>query len=304
MHVLSADPFTTPEMAEIFEQADDFQKRLQNREGKREIYSTHIGEQIGSIFYEPSTRTKGSFEIAAMKLGMGVFQTENAGEFSSISKGETIEDSVRVLGSYGLAAIVMRTKEEGLVARAASASPVPVINGGDGKGEHPTQALLDAYTIRNEFDRLDGLKVVMGGDLSRGRTVKSLSRLLAKYPNNEITYVSIPELQIDAHTKSVLDAHDTPHHETSDMYEALHEADVVYWTRLQTERSLKGLPEDLEEILEAMKKDSIIMHPLPRIGEIKKEVDADPRARYFQQAENGLYVRMALLDRAVSSKQG
>jgi aspartate carbamoyltransferase catalytic subunit len=305
-HVLDAKQFHPEEMNEIFELADEFKARIQTRESRRELASTHIGEQIGSIFYEPSTRTKGSFEIAALKLGMGIFQTENAGEFSSIAKGETIEDTVRVLGSYGLAAIVLRTKEEGLASQAAAVSPVPIINGGDGKGEHPTQALLDAYTIGKRFDRLGGLKIVMGGDLANGRTVRSLSQVLAKYPGNHITYVSMPELQIGEDIKTVLTDRGTTFDETTDMYEPLHDADVVYWTRLQEERleDPGAIPEGGFVIdrtaLEVMSKDAILMHPLPRKGEVTTDVDRDPRAMYIEpQSPNGLYIRMALLDRTV-----
>lgn len=310
MHVLDAKQFNPEVMGEIFELADSFKQKLKSDPGRKELAGQHVGEQIGSIFYAPSTRTKASFELAAYKLGMGVFETEHAGEFSSLSKGETIEDTVRVLGSYGLAAIVFRTKEEGLVAKAASASPVPVINGGDGSGEHPTQSLLDAYTIKDELGKLDGLKIVMGGDLKRGRTVRSLSQVLAKYSGNHITYVSVPELQIGEDIKTALDDNGTSYEETTDMYEPLHDADVVYWTRMQTERpdgqseaSYSMPPEDFvidRTALEAMNENAVIMHPLPRVGEITTEVDSDPRARYFDQAENGLYIRMALLDRAVS----
>lgn len=307
MHVLAANQFSPPEMDSIFKQADEMRFECQETEGRRKLAGTHIGEQICSTFYEPSTRTKASFELAAIKLGMGIFETENAGEFSSISKGETIEDTVRVLSSYGVSAIVLRTKEEGAAARAASASPVPVINAGDGKGEHPTQSLLDAYTIQHELGRLSGLRIVMGGDLKNGRTIRSLSQVLAKYPDNHITYVSMPELQIGDDIKTLLDDHATSYDETSDMYDALHNADVVYWTRLQKERlenpeAIPGGGFVIDKVaLEAMSKDAIIMHPLPRIDEIATEVDDDPRAKYFIQAENGLYIRMALLDRAVQS---
>jgi aspartate carbamoyltransferase catalytic subunit len=336
MHVLTANQFNQQELGSIFERADYFKEQVHSAEGRRSLFTLHQGEQIASIFYEPSTRTKASFELAALKLGMGVFETEHAGSFSSISKGETIEDTVRVLGSYGLSAIVLRTNKEGMAARAASASEVPVINGGDGKGEHPTQSLLDAYTIHDVLGRLDGLKVVMGGDLRRGRTVRSLSQLLAKYPGNKITFVSIPALQIGDDIKTHLDSQGVEYDETTEMYDPLHDADVVYWTRLQRERKkeqdepgseadgqdepdgeaeldrqaeeqLRALPEGSYDIgaaaLQALSDNAIIMHPLPRVGEIHRDVDDDPRAKYFEQAENGLYVRMALLDRAANLRQ-
>lgn len=307
MHILAANQFSIENMEAVFDQADNFREQLSSNEGRRYLATKHVGEQICSIFYEPSTRTKASFELAAKKLGMGIFETENAGEFSSVSKGETIEDTVRVLGSYGISAIVIRTKEEGAAMRAASVSPVPIINAGDGKGEHPTQSLLDAYTVKREQGRLNDLHIVMGGDLKNGRTVRSLSQVIAKYPNNRITYVSMPELQIGDDIKTILEDHNTDYKETADMYEALHDADVVYWTRLQRERlqNPDAIPHGGFVIdqyaLEAMHKNATIMHPLPRVDEITVDVDEDPRAKYFDQAENGLYIRMALLDQAVES---
>ncbi|MGI9027707.1 MAG: aspartate carbamoyltransferase [Candidatus Saccharimonadales bacterium] len=306
MHVLAAHQFNPEQIGAIFEKADEFHGQLQTAEGRRELASLHLGEQVCSTFYESSTRTKASFELGALKMGMQVFETENAAEFSSISKGETIEDTIRVLGSYGVAAIILRTKKEGEAARAASVSQVPIINAGDGKAEHPTQSLLDAYTIQKEIGRLDNLRVVMGGDLKHGRTVRSLSQLLAKYPQNHIAFVSHPEFRMGDDIKAILDEHDTTYDETSEMYDPLHDADVVYWTRSQTERhDDQDSPADGEFVidtvaLEAMNKDAIIMHPLPRVGEITLAVDSDPRAKYFIQAENGLYIRMALLDQAVS----
>lgn len=307
MHILTAKQFTCDEMVVIFKKADEFRELLKTSKGRRQLATLHAGEHICSLFYEPSTRTKASFEIAAKKLGMGLFETENAGEFSSVSKGETIEDTVKVLGSYGSTAIILRSKEEGMATRAAYASAVPVINAGDGKGEHPTQSLLDLYTIQRECGRLENLKVVMGGDLKHGRTVRSLSQVLAKYPGNHITFVSIPELQISQDIKTILDEYKVTYTETSDMHSAFKDADVVYWTRLQKERlsNPDDAPEDGFTIdtaaLQSLPKKAIIMHPLPRIDEITTEVDDDPRAKYFSQAENGLYIRMALLDQAVST---
>lgn len=308
MHVLAAQQFSPAEMGEIFESAEAFRPIFTNPDYRREVYASHLGEQVCSIFYEASTRTKGSFELAAMKLGMGVFETENAGQFSSISKGESIEDTTRVLASYGPAAIIMRTKEEGVARRAAAVSPVPIINGGDGKGEHPTQSLLDAYTINREKGQLSDLKIVMGGDLARGRTVRSLAQILNKFRGNHITFVSTPDLGIGDDIKAALEDGGTSFSETSDMHEPLHDADVVYWTRLQRERAGEGETDELVDprfvidavALEAMAKGAMIMHPLPRVGEIvPDQVDHDPRAFFNQQAQNGIFVRMALLDRAV-----
>ncbi len=304
-HVLSADQFTTADLSKLFNQAEAMRAGVADKEKRRTLAARHTGKQICSLFYEPSTRTRISFEAAALKLGMGVVSTENAGEFSSASKGETIADTMRVINQYGFSAVIIRQPVTGTVAEAASVSEVPIINAGDGKGEHPTQSLLDLYTIHRRFNHLDNLKVVMGGDLRNGRTVRSLAKMLAKYPNNHISFVSIPELQMGDDIKEVLRTSGTTFDESETMESALKEADVVYWTRLQKERldasdSLSGGGFILNtEALRILPKQAIIMHPLPRVDEIAAEVDADPRAKYFEQAGNGLYIRMALLDHIV-----
>lgn len=308
MHILSADQFSQNELAELFNQVDELRKLDQSGKGRRALAGFHSGEQVCTLFYEPSTRTRLSFEMAAAKLGMGISSTECASLFSSAIKGETIEDTVRVLSEYGYAAIIIRSKEDGAVVRGAAASKVPVINAGDGMGEHPTQSLIDVYTIQRQFGRLNNLRVVMGGDLKHGRTVRSLSRLLAKYPGNHISYVSVPELQIGGDIKAVLKKSKTTFHETSDLYSVLPDTDVVYWTRLQKERLKNPEAHDTagfvidDQVLKKLPKKTIILHPLPRVDEIAMEVDQDPRARYFEQAGNGLYIRMALLDRIISQR--
>ena len=303
-HILTAEQFTPRELTELFDVATEFKQGDASLEYRQELMRRHFGRIMLSMFYEPSTRTRFSFEIAATKLGIGVSGTENAGEFSSAAKGETIEDTVRVLEKYA-DAVVLRTKEEGHAERAASAvKDMAVINGGDGKGEHPTQAALDMYTIYEQFNRLDNLNVAIGGDLAHGRTARSLALLLSKYNDNKISFVSTPELGIGGDIKARLNEKDTSFEETADMYEALREADVVYWTRLQLERH-KDAPRLSvgqehfilgEAALRLMKKDAIIMHPLPRNQEIPPSTDDDPRAKYFDQAGNGLYMRMAMLD--------
>jgi aspartate carbamoyltransferase catalytic subunit len=308
-HVLTSEQFDHPQLETLFAQADQFRALATDPVERRELASRHVGKQLCSLFYEPSTRTRLSFETAAVKFGMGLVSTENAKEFSSAAKGETLEDTVRVLDEYDYAAIVMRHHETGAAARAAAVSHTPIINGGDGKGEHPTQALLDAHTIHRQFGKLSGLHIVMGGDLANGRTVRSLSRLLSKYPDNRFSFVSIPELQIGEDVKVALRENETPYEETVDMYDALRSADVVYWTRLQKERleNPEALPEGgftLDSTaLQVLPEHSIIMHPLPRTGEIDPSVDSDPRAQYFKQAGNGLYVRMALIDQIISGEE-
>ena len=303
-HILNAEQFDTEQLGQLFSQADYFRDNDRAIADRCEVMQSHVGRIMLSEFYEPSTRTRFSFEIAATKLGIGVVSTENGSVTSSAVKGETIEDTMRVFNEYGVDAIVLRTKEDGYAARAASVSKIAVINGGDGKGEHPTQAVLDMYTIQEQLNQLDGLNVVMGGDLAHGRTVRSLSKLLSLYPDNHISFLSTPELQIGEDIKLHLKKNGTSFEETSDMYGVLSQADVVYWTRLQLERhSGKSLTMGQEHFildakaLDVMPKDAIIMHPLPRIAEIPVSTDQDPRAKYFRQAGNGLYVRMAMLDR-------
>ena len=306
MHVISIDQFSQAQLKQIFDQADEFQKQLANKDSRLKLSQKHAGKQVCTLFYEPSTRTRLSFEAAAQNLGMGVVSTESAGQFSSAAKGETIEDTMNVLNQYGFDAIIIRHSETGAVKKAANVSKTPVVNAGDGKGEHPTQALLDAFTIRKEFERLDNLKVVIGGDLANGRTAKSLAKLLSLYPNNHLVFVSIAELRITQDIKDLLKRSGTSYEETSDLDKALTNADVVYWTRLQKERLAN--PEDFDSAgfnltkksIQSLPKTAIIMHPLPRVDEIAVEIDDDPRAKYFQQAGNGLYIRMALLDKIAS----
>lgn len=306
MHVLSSDQFTTDDLAKLFDSAEAIRKRLGSEKGRLELSGRHQGKQICSLFYEPSTRTRISFEAAALKLGMGVVSTENAGEFSSAAKGETIEDTVRVLDEYGFEAVVIRHPVTGEVAKAAAVSRTPIINAGDGKGEHPTQSLLDLYTIYRNFKRLDNLRVVIGGDLRNGRTARSLAGMLSKYPGNHITFVSLPSLSMGDDVKEVLKKSGTAFEETDKTLGAFEDADVVYWTRLQRERldsssKLSGGGFVIDRpALKILPEKAIIMHPLPRVDEIAPEVDSDPRAKYFEQTGSGLYIRMALLDQIAS----
>ncbi len=298
-HVLSARQFSPEELSCLFEHADQLREASQDYGTRRELAAKHVGYFAATLFYEPSTRTRLSFESAVQRLGMELVSTENAGEFSSAIKGEAIEDTIQVVDGYA-DLIIMRHAETGAADQAAAVSRVPVINAGDGKGEHPTQALLDLYTIQNEKGRLDNLSVVIGGDLAHGRTVRSLAQMLAKYKGNRLRFVSTPELKIGDDIKQHLDEQSVPYEETDDMFTALHGADIVYWTRLQKERlSDPGIVSNYvidQAALQAMPKDAVIMHPLPRNGEIDRSVDGDPRAAYFRQSENGLYVRMALID--------
>jgi len=294
-HIVESQQFEKDFLTTLFEKADAISKFGYDGELDGKTI-------LASLFYEPSTRTRFSFEAAMHRLGGSVITTENAREFSSLAKGESLEDSIRVLGGYA-DLIVMRHNEIGAAKRAAEISPVPIINGGDGAGQHPTQALIDLFTLWRAFRRIDGLRVAMVGDLRYGRTVRSLSYLLAQYEGVELTFVAPEVSRMHDDIKSYLDRKGVQWRDDENLDEVLRQTDCVYMTRIQKERFL-----DVNEFEQAnnkfrlipenvalMSKDAIIMHPLPRVGEIDPAVDDDPRARYFDQARNGLWVRMVLI---------
>jgi aspartate carbamoyltransferase catalytic subunit len=258
---------------------------------------------IATLFYEPSTRTRLSFETAGLRLGANVISTENAREFSSASKGETLEDTIRVVGSYA-DAIVLRHFETGAAEVAGRVSPVPVVNAGDGAGQHPTQAMLDLYTIQREIGNIDGLSIAFVGDLLYGRTVHSLTYLLTKFKIKKIYFVAPKEVGMRKDILVYLRKKRVVFEEREDALGILSKVDVVYQTRIQKERfgdradvyaQVSGKYILDKKWMAKMKKKSVVLHPLPRVGEIDPEVDSDPRAGYFRQVKNGLYVRMALL---------
>ncbi|MCX6719605.1 MAG: aspartate carbamoyltransferase [Candidatus Staskawiczbacteria bacterium] len=268
-------------------------------------------KRMMTVFYEPSTRTRFSFELAMSNLGGEVFHTENAGEFSSAIKGETLEDTIRVLCGYKPSVIVLRHGQDGAAAIATKVSgSVAIMNAGDGGGQHPTQALLDVLTIWKEIGCINSLSIAMVGDLSKGRTVRSLSYLLGKFEGIKIHFVSPPCARMNPDIKAYLERHLVRFSESSDLRLIAGQVDVIYQTRTQKERGSHfdrndrslGYFDVNEEILGLMKKHAIIMHPLPRVDEIDPKVDRDPRAAYFRQAENGLYTRMALLKMALAPK--
>ncbi|HEV2129353.1 MAG TPA: aspartate carbamoyltransferase, partial [Thermomicrobiales bacterium] len=259
-------------------------------------------------FYEPSTRTRLSFESAMLRLGGQVISTENAREFSSAIKGETVEDTVRIIAGYA-DGVVIRHYERGAAARAAAVSPVPVINGGDGPGEHPSQALLDLYTIHHELGTFDGLTIALVGDLRYGRAARSLALLLGMSRGTRLIFVAPPAVPMGMDVKQALDRRGVVWQDTPDLAAAMSESDVVYQTRIQRERF--ATPDEARAAeghylinaatMTHMKQRSILLHPLPRVEEISADVDSDPRAAYFRQAENGVYVRMALLHALLST---
>lgn len=258
------------------------------------------GKMVVIFFDEDSTRTRISFEIATARLG-GKFFT-SIGKFSSRAKGETIEDTAKVILGYQPDAIILRTAEEGTVKKIAEFSTIPIINAGDGMGQHPTQTLLDLFTLQNALGRIDGISIALVGDLNRGRTVRSLAYLLAQF-NVKIYFVSPEMARMRSDVKEYLVKHNIWFQELYDLREVAGKVDATYMTRTQSERGggillNYGPPSYCKvnrEVLDLMKKEAIIMHPLPHLEEIAPEVDKDPRAVYFRQAENGLYVRMALL---------
>jgi aspartate carbamoyltransferase catalytic subunit len=258
------------------------------------------GKILANLFYEPSTRTSSSFTAAMERLGGSVIPI-NEVKYSSVAKGESLPDTVRTLECYA-DVIVIRHPEVGSAALAAKYARKPVINAGDGIGEHPTQALLDAFTIREELGHLDGLTITLLGDLKHGRTVHSLARLLSLY-KVKLNYVAPDILRMPAELIEELNGRHVEQFEAGSLESVLPQTDVLYVTRVQKERfsdeatyeSVKSAYVIDPKVMKSAKERMIVMHPLPRVGEIAMEVDDDPRAAYFRQMEYGLYVRMALL---------
>jgi len=296
--ILSVKQFSRGDLEYIFGVAHEMRGMVE-RVGTFDLLK---GKILANLFYEPSTRTSSSFTAAMERLGGSVIPI-NEVKYSSVTKGESLPDTVRTLESYA-DVIVLRHPETGSAAIAAQAARKPVINAGDGIGEHPTQALLDTFTIFEELGagRIDGLIVTMLGDLKYGRTVHSLARLLSLY-KVKLNYVSPDILRMPKEVMDEVAEKGIPHAEFSSLEKVLPETDVLYVTRVQKERfedpadyeKVKGAYVIDPKVMKTAKKDMIVMHPLPRVGEISTDFDDDPRAAYFRQMEYGLYVRMALL---------
>lgn len=296
-NILSVNQFSRTDLDYIFGVAHEMRTMVE-RVGTFDLLK---GKILANLFFEPSTRTSSSFMAAMQRLGGAVIPISEV-KFSSVAKGESLPDTVRTLGCYA-DVIVIRHPEVGSAALAAQHAGKPVINAGDGVGEHPTQALLDTFTIREELGRLDNLTVTMLGDLKYGRTVHSLARILTKFDNIRINYVSPEILRMPRYVMDEVASRGVPQAEFTTLDRVLPETDVLYVTRVQKERFED--PTDYEkvrdafvvspEVMKPAKADMIVMHPLPRVTEIAMEFDADPRAAYFRQMEYGLYVRMALL---------
>lgn len=291
-HVISARQFDKKTLSKLFALTDKIKASQYNKKALS-------GKIMATLFYQPSTRTRLSFESAMLRLGGVVVTTENAAEFSSAVKGETLEDTIRNINFYS-DIIVIRHPESGAADLAAKYSKVPIINAGDGVGEHPTQALLDIYTIFSRFKSAD-FTIAICGDHANYRPHHSLSYLLSLYPKIKIIYVSPKHLSMPPELKKHLESRKINFSETEDFNNGITQADVIYQGRIPKEYLGKDYKKYLgqyiinKKTLEIIKKNAIIMHPLPRVNEIAQEVDTDSRAIYFEQAQNGLFVRMALL---------
>jgi aspartate carbamoyltransferase catalytic subunit len=305
-HVVASQQFSRSQLEMFFK----LTRILKEQVPRRIVVDWLKGCNCANLFYEPSTRTRGSFETAENRLGATKISSENASEFSSAVKGESLGDTGSTWAQMA-DVIVMRHKQEGAAHEVARRMlkygyPLAVINGGDGKGQHPTQALLDLYTIFERFGRIDGLSIAMVGDLLRGRTVRSLAYMLSKFEGVKIFFVSSNFSRMGQDVKDHLSEHSVKWSETEDLLAAANFGNVVYMTRPQLEREwnpinrwlMRRANEKLMmtlQIAEEMPGDSIILHPLPRNVEIAEEVDLNERAWYFRQVENGVYIRMALL---------
>ena len=295
-HLISPLDLSVEEIDQLIALASDIEK-------DRSRYA-HVcdGKKLATLFYEPSTRTRLSFEAAMLNLGGSVLGFSSA-DSSSAAKGESVSDTIRVISSYADICAIRHPKE-GAAYVAASKSSIPVINAGDGGHQHPTQTLTDLLTIHFLKGRLSNMTVGLCGDLKFGRTVHSLIHALARYSGIRFVLISPPELKIpDYIRETVLDANGIEYRETTNLDDAMEELDILYMTRVQRERFFNE--EDYirmkdcyildKEKMKLAKPDMFILHPLPRVNEISVEVDDDPRAAYFKQAEYGVYIRMALI---------
>ena len=295
--ILSVDQFNKESLSYLFTRSEEMAEMV-NQSGTCDLLRGFI---LACVFYEPSTRTSSSFIAAMERLGGKVIPITQGIQFSSVSKGESLEDTMLTLEKYS-DLIVLRHPEMGSAARAAKYASVPIINAGDGIGEHPTQALLDIYTIRKEMGGIDGLKIAMVGDLRNGRTVHSLTKLLMNY-DVSFRYVSPDTLRLPLGLVNELIDKGFDVREDDRVENVINDVDVLYVTRIQKERFtdmvqyelVKDYFEITTDVMNQAKKEMIVMHPLPRVGEIHYDVDNDPRAAYFRQVKNGMLVRMALL---------
>jgi aspartate carbamoyltransferase catalytic subunit len=290
--LVSIDDYTKEEQLRILDLAEGFEARP--------VQNILEGYVVATLFFEPSTRTRLSFESAASRLGAQVIGFSEAGS-SSVSKGESLNDTILTVSNYA-DIIVMRHPREGSARFASEVSPVPVINAGDGANQHPTQTLLDMYSIRKTQGRLDNIHIAFVGDLKYGRTVHSLSFALCNF-NTTFHLVSPEELKLPSYVKRKIKDNQLDYFQYTDMNEVIPKVDILYMTRIQKERfsdpieyeRVKNAYVLRNDMLDGARKHMRVLHPLPRVNEIEMDVDTNPMAYYFQQAQNGVYVRQALL---------
>ncbi len=296
--LISITDFTKDEILRIMEIAAEFERDLSG--GGVQSRGLLQGKVIATLFFEPSTRTRLSFESAINRLGARVIGFSDVAN-TSVSKGETLHDTISVITNY-CDMIVMRHTLEGAARYASEVARVPVVNAGDGANQHPSQTLLDLYSIKKTQGRLDGLKVMMVGDLKYGRTVHSLLEALSHF-NTEFVFVSPPELRMPVEYRTLLDKKGLKYSELTELDGNLDDIDILYMTRIQKERF--NDPMEYERVkntyvlhaamISGSRKSMKILHPLPRVGEIAADVDNSPHAYYFTQVENGVYARMAII---------
>ena len=294
-HVMSPLDFTTDELEQLFDLAADIEKNPQKYAHKCD------GKKLATCFYEPSTRTRLSFESAMINLGGQVIGFSDAGS-SSASKGESVSDTIRVISCFA-DICAMRHPKEGAPMVAAAHSRIPVINAGDGGHQHPTQTLTDLLTIRSLKGRLDHFTIGLCGDLKFGRTVHSLIRALVRYEDIHFVFISPEELRVPDYITDMLKEMGISYEENTSLEDTIADLDLLYMTRVQKERffneedyvRLKDFYILNKQKMELAKPDMLVLHPLPRVNEISVEVDDDPRAVYFKQVQYGVYVRMALI---------
>jgi len=290
--LVSIDDLSKEEILKVLDLAEGFEKNP-----SQQILN---GKVVATLFFEPSTRTRLSFESAVNRLGGRIIGFSEASS-TSVSKGESLKDTILTVANYS-DLIVMRHPIEGSARYASEVSGVPIINAGDGANQHPTQTLLDLYSIRKTQGKLDNLKIVMVGDLKYGRTVHSLLMAMSQF-NTSFTFISPKELQMPLEYKMYLDKIGLKFKETSDLAENIKDADIIYMTRVQRERfsdpleyeKVKNVYVLRNEMLQETKPNVKVLHPLPRVNEIHTDVDDNPKAYYFPQALNGVYTRMAIM---------
>ena len=291
-NLISCEQFTKQNLKELFDLADVV------RANPKKYVNALDGKVVTTLFFEPSTRTRLSFESAIVRLGAKNVSTENGKTNSSATKGESLEDTIRVVTGYS-DAIIMRHSFNDAAERAAKVATVPIINAGSGKGEHPTQSLLDAYTIRSQKGRLDNLKIAILGDLINGRTIHSLIKLFGLYENIEFYGLSKENLALPEKYIKIIEDTGNKYYKCTSFDDIPRDVDIMYHTRIQAERCDEDLGKEEfiinKAVLDKFSEDTLVMHPLPRVDEISTDIDDDKRAVYFEQAHNGMWVRMALL---------